>query len=97
MDRGSNVSSSGLSLAETAQLLNTLADEYNTTLPVILCKLDAVSGDLNSLHRLLSGDKSVEWSREEDDLLAKNPDLLKRWKGNVAADLRKKYLQHKVK
>jgi hypothetical protein len=43
------------------------------------------------------GDKSVEWGREEDDLLNKNPELLKRWKGADSAELRKKYLTFKSK
>lgn len=95
--RNTNVSSSLLSLAELANLLGTLSEEYNTTIPAILHKLDAVSGDLNALHRLLGGDKNVEWSKDEDDMLLKNPDLLKRWKGAEASETRKKYLQHKVK
>jgi hypothetical protein len=76
-----NISSAVLTNAEIASLLSVLAEEYKTTVPAILHKLDAVSGDLNGLHRLLSGDKSMEWSKEEDDLLNKNPELLKRWKG----------------
>ena len=92
-----NISSAPLTLNETAALINALAQEYSTTVPAILYKLDSVSGDLNALNSLLSGDKRVEWSKEEDDLLAKNPELLKRWKGSSAADQRKKYLQHKVK
>jgi hypothetical protein len=74
-----------------------LASEYNSTVPAILHKLDAVSGDLQALHRLMVGDKSVEWGREEDDLLNKNPELLKRWKGAESAELRKKYLTFKLK
>jgi len=31
------------------------------------------------------GDKSVEWGKEEDELLTKNPELLKRWKGAESA------------
>jgi hypothetical protein len=46
---------------------------------------------------LLTGDRTVEWSPEEDDLLARNSDLLKRWKGNEQADLRRKYVAFKVK
>ena len=91
------VSSSPLSLAEAASLLSILAQEYDTTLPAILHKLDGVSGDLNALHKLLAGDKSVEWTKDEDDMLAKNPELLKRWKGAQSADLRKKYQQYKTK
>ena len=92
-----NISSTPLTLNETAALINALAQEYSTTVPAILYKLDSVSGDLKALNSLLSGDKRVEWSKEEDDLLAKNPELLKRWKGSSAADQRKKYLHHKVK
>ena len=45
-------------------LLDTLAKEYRTTVPVILYKLDKVSGDLHDLHQLfLLGDKTVEWSQ----------------------------------
>lgn len=80
-----------------SELLRILSDEYNTTIPAILNKLDVVSGDLNALHQLLSGDRRVEWSRDEDDMLNKNLDLLKRWKGPDASDRRKKYLQYKGK
>lgn len=76
-----NISSAVLTNAEIASLLGVLAEEYKTTVPAILHKLDGVSGDLNGLHKLLTGDKSMEWSKEEDDLLTKNPELLKRWKG----------------
>jgi hypothetical protein len=92
-----SVSSSPLTLAELGQLLSTLADEYQTTIPAILSKLDSVSGDLQALHRALSGDKSAEWSKEEDDLMTKNPEILKKWKGAESADLRKKYLVYKSK
>ena len=98
MDKGNTtVSSAPLTLAELGSLLSTLADEYKTTIPAILHKLDSVSGDLMALHRLLSGDRSAEWSKDEDDLMTKNPDLLKKWKGPDAADLRKKYLVYKSK
>lgn len=74
MDKGNtNISSSPLSIQEAAALLNALAEEYNTTIPVILKQLDSVSGDLNALHHLRSGDKSVEWTADEDDMIAKNP------------------------
>lgn len=63
-------------------LVSILAKEYKTTIPSVLHKLDSVSGDLNALHRLLLGDKSVEWTREEDDLLSRNIEILKKWKGN---------------
>lgn len=97
MDKGSNISSTPLTTSEIATLLKVAAEEYKTTIPSLLAKLDAVSGDLNALHQLLSGDKSVEWTKDEDDLMSKNPELLKRWKGVEAVELRKKYLSHKAK
>ena len=97
MDKGNTVSTAPLSLAEIGSLLSTLADEYKTTIPAILSKLDSTSGDLKALHRLLAGDKSAEWTKEEDDLITKNPDLLKKWKGADSADVRKKYLAYKSK
>ncbi len=75
------VSSSPLAFAEMANLISVLATEYNTTTTSILGKLDSVSGDLNALHRLLQGDESIKWSKEEDDLLSKNTNILKQWKG----------------
>jgi len=63
----------------------------------VLHKLDNVSGDLNALHSLLSGERYVEWSKEEDDLLSKNSELLKKWKGNQSTDRRKKYLNFKTR
>ena len=60
-----------MSLGELAELLNVLAKEYGTTLPVLIRKLDRVSGDV----------KAVEWTPEEDELLAKNVAILIRWKG----------------
>lgn len=92
-----NISTAVLTNAEMATLLSVLAEEYKTTVPSILHKLDSVSGDLNGLHRLLTGDKSVAWSKEEDDLLSKNSDLLKQWKGTEVAEKRKKYLNYKGK
>jgi hypothetical protein len=77
------------------QLVSILAKEYKTTVPSILHKLDQVSGDLEALNLLLSGDQTVKWSDEEDDLLHKNADLLKKWKGEERVDLRKKYLSFK--
>ena len=78
-------------------LISILAKEYKTTASSILRKLDSVSGDLDSLNRLLSGDQTVKWTDEEDDLLNKNSELLKKWKGNSQVDLRKKYLSYKTK
>lgn len=92
MDKDSKLTS-----AELATLVSTLADEYNVTMPTIIQKLDMVSGDLIALHRLMSGDRTVEWSRDEDDMLTKNPDLLIRWKGQESTDLRKRYNQFKAK
>jgi hypothetical protein len=96
MDKGRS-GGDELSSDEMATLLSILAKEYKTTTASLLQKLNLVSGDLNALHRLLTGDKTVEWSPEEDDLLAKNSELLKRWKGNEQAELRRKYVAYKVK
>lgn len=69
-------------MGELAELLNVLAQEYGTTLPVIIRKLDRVSGDVKALDRIYSQkDDKLEWTPEEDDLLAKNPAILARWKG----------------
>ena len=74
--------SSDLSLPELAQLLSILAKEYGTTLPVIIRKLDRVSGDIRALDQLYTHrDDKLEWTPEEDELLAKNPTILERWKG----------------
>ncbi|MCB0370850.1 MAG: hypothetical protein KDD45_15865 [Bdellovibrionales bacterium] len=90
--------SNQLSLGELAQLLAILAKEYGTTLPVIIRKLDRVSGDVRALERIYSQkDDKVEWTPEEDDLLQKNPGILARWKGEEAVELRRKYLSTKVK
>lgn len=85
--------SKDLSLGELAELLSVLAKEYGTTLPVLIRKLDRVSGDVRALDRVYAQkeDKS-EWTSEEDGLLAKNPGLLERWKGEESVDLRKRYL-----
>lgn len=96
MDKGSS-NNSPLTVAEMGTLISILANEYNTTVPSILHKLDTVSGDLNALHRLLEGDRSVEWTKDEDDLLAKNADIIKKWKGSDSAELRRKYVQYKSK
>ena len=82
---------------EMAQVVSVLAEEYNTTIPTIIHKLDLVSGDLHALHRLMSGDKNVEWNAQEDEILIKNPEVMKRWKGQDATELRKNYIAHKVK
>ncbi len=95
MDKGH--SGDELTSTEMSALLAILSKEYKTTTASLLHKLNLVSGDLNSLHRLLSGDKTVEWSPEEDDMLAKNSELLKRWKGNEQAELRRKYVAYKTK
>lgn len=95
MDKGRSVEE--LTSEEMAVLVSVLAKEYKTTTASLLQKLNVVSGDLHALNRLLSGDRSVEWSPEEDDLLAKNSELLKRWKGNEQAELRKKFIAYKTK
>ena len=90
--------SNDMSLGELAQLLLILAKEYGTTLPVIIRKLDRVSGDVKALDRIFSNkDDKLEWTPEEDDLLNKNPGILTRWKGEEAVELRRKYLATKLK
>lgn len=82
-----------LSLGELAELLSVLAKEYNTTLPVLIRRLDRVSGDVRALDKAYTQkDDKAEWTQEEDGLLAKNPGLLARWKGEEAVELRKRYL-----
>lgn len=55
--------SKDLSLGELAELLNVLAQEYGTTLPVIIRKLDRVSGDVKALDRIYSQkDDKLEWT-----------------------------------
>jgi hypothetical protein len=39
----------------------------------------------------------VRWTEEEDDLLHKNSDLIKKWKGAEQVELRRKYLAFKTK
>ena len=74
--------SNDMSLGGLAQLLLILAKEYGTTLPVIIRKLDRVSGDVKALERIFTNkDDKLEWTPEEDDLLNKNPGILTRWKG----------------
>ena len=86
-----------LSVAELASVLNVLAKEYHSTLPALIRKLDRVSGNLEHLDRTYSGDNRYEWTEEEDALLSKNEQLLVRWKGQEAVDIRKKYLHWKLK
>jgi hypothetical protein len=87
-----------LSLGELAQLLSILANEYGTTLPVLIRKLDRVSGDVRVLDQVFTQkDEKLEWTPEEDDLLTKNPGLLTRWKGEEAVTLRKQYLSTKLR
>lgn len=86
-----------LTSSEVAELLNILANEYNTTMPAVLKKLDSVSGSLRMLERVFEGDNTLEWTKREDAMLETHIDILRRWKGNEAVELRKKYLQHKVK
>lgn len=74
-----------LSLGELAELLSVLAKEYGTTLPILIRKLDRVSGDVRALDKIyFQKDDKVEWTPEEDELLAKNPGILSRWKGEEA-------------
>lgn len=84
-------------MAELASVLNVLAKEYHTTLPALVRKLDRVSGNLEHLDRTYNGDNRYEWTEEEDGLLSKNEQLLARWKGQEAVDIRKKYLHWKAK
>lgn len=87
-----------MSLGELAELLSVLAKEYNTTLPVLIRKLDRVSGDVRALEKIYSNkDDRAEWTPEEDALIAKNASILTRWKGEEAVELRKRYLQSKKK
>ena len=55
--------SKDLSLGELAELLSILAKEYGTTLPVIIRKLDIVSGDVQALDRIYSQkEEKLEWT-----------------------------------
>lgn len=83
--------------SELASVLNVLAKEYHTTLPALLRKLDRVSGNLEHLDRVYSGDNRQEWTEEEDAMLARNEALLVRWKGQESVDIRKKYINWKKK
>jgi hypothetical protein len=57
--------SKDLSLGELAELLSVLAKEYNTTLPVLIRKLDRVSGDVRALDRIYTEkDDKAEWTAE---------------------------------
>ena len=88
-----------LSTGELASVLNVLANEYHTTLPALLRRLDNVSGNLDHLDRFYTqNDQKVCWTPEEDELLEKGKDsLLVRWKGEEAVELRRKYLKWKGK
>ncbi len=56
--------SKDISLGELAELLNVLAREYGTTLPVIIRKLDRVSGDVKALDRIYTQkDDKLEWTQ----------------------------------
>jgi hypothetical protein len=56
-----------LTVGELASVLNVLANEYRTTLPSLLRKLDSVSGNLDHLDRYYTqNDQKVCWSAEED-------------------------------
>lgn len=51
-------------------MLNVLADQYKTTLPALLRKLDRLSGDLKALDfSYLNNDDRAEWTQDEDNLL----------------------------
>lgn len=90
--------SKDLSQGELAELLSVLAREYGTTLPVLIRKLDRVSGDVRALDKVyVQKDDKAEWTAEEDALLNKNPGLLVRWKGEEAVELRKRYLATRAK
>jgi len=90
--------SKDLSLGELAELLSVLAKEYNTTLPVLIRRLDRVSGDVRALDKTYTlKDDKAEWTAEEDALLGKNLGLLVRWKGEEAVELRKRYLASRSK
>ena len=90
--------SKDLSVTELAELLFLLAKEYETTLPVIIRKLDRVSGDIKALDQIYTNkDEKLEWTPEEDALLLKNSAILARWKGEEAVELRKRYLAAKSK
>ena len=97
MEKGKSGSNDALSLEEVSTLIGILSKEYNTTASSILSKLDSVSGNLDALNRLQTGDRSVKWTEEEDDLLHKKSDLIKKWKGEGQVELRRKYLAFKPK
>ena len=87
-----------MSIGELAELLSVLAKEYRTTLPVIIRKLDRLSGDVRALDRSCSqNDTKEEWEPDEDKLLHTNGPLMVRWKGPEACERRKKYIAFKVK
>ena len=57
-----------------------------------------MSGDIKSLDRIYTQrDDRIEWTPEEDELLAKNAGILARWKGEESVELRKRYLNLKKK
>jgi len=45
----------------------------------------------------MMGDKKLEWNKNEDGLLGKSDELLERWKGPEAVQLRKKYANFKIR
>ena len=61
-----------LTVGELASLLQVLASVYHTSLPVLVRKLDRVSGNLEHLESTFNGDNKYEWTEEEDELLSKN-------------------------
>ena len=44
--------SKDISIGELAELLSVLAKEYRTTIPVLIRKLDRVSGDVKAMDRI---------------------------------------------
>ena len=44
---------------EVAEILRLLANEYHTTLPTLLRRLDSVSGSLSDLDKVFNGDPCV--------------------------------------
>ena len=59
--------------------------------------LHSVSGDLICLHRYMSGEKGVAYTPAEDDMISKNPEFLRNYKGQDSVEKRKEYLAFKVK
>jgi hypothetical protein len=84
-----------LSLEEMGEMLRILAKEYQTTIPVILEKLDKVSGNLGLLHKVMNGERTLQWTEAEDEMLGTRPEFIEKLKGKENCQLRKKYLDNK--